>query len=131
MSIFQTATRKKLRFESQKGQLSVEDLWDLPLTSETGKANLDDIAREVNRQLKAIKEESFVTEAVSGNSSMELKLEILKSIIVVKKEEGAAAALARANALKKQEILGLIAKKQGEQLAGSSLEDLQKMAEAL
>jgi hypothetical protein len=38
--LFQKATRAKLRFETPKGLLSVEDLWDLPLTSAINKANL-------------------------------------------------------------------------------------------
>ena len=42
--IFMKATQKKLRFDSTQGLLTVEDLWDLPLTGTNKKANLDDIA---------------------------------------------------------------------------------------
>ena len=59
--MFEQASRLKLRFTTARGSLSVEDLWDLPLTSTTGKPNLDDIAKSLNRELRATSEEtSFV-----------------------------------------------------------------------
>ena len=36
IDIFKQAAKAKLRFPSSKGELRVEDLWDLPLTSKTG-----------------------------------------------------------------------------------------------
>ena len=33
--IFKQATKLKLRFSSVRGDLTVEDLWDLPLTSKS------------------------------------------------------------------------------------------------
>jgi hypothetical protein len=38
MNIFEQATRAKIRFSTPVGMLSVEDLWDLPLTSTQGQA---------------------------------------------------------------------------------------------
>ena len=58
-NLFLQATREKFRFESPKGDLSVEQLWDLPLTSRTG-FDLDTVAKTVNADLKASNEESFV-----------------------------------------------------------------------
>ena len=38
MNIFETAARNKVRFESSKGLVTVEDLFDAPLTSKNGGA---------------------------------------------------------------------------------------------
>ncbi len=129
--MFEKASRLKLHFDSSKGLLSVEDLWDLPLTSNTGKASLDGLAKAVNRQLKDTQEESFVTPASKADEILQLKLEILKHIIQVRLVENETAAQAQSRAAQRQEILGLIKQKEGEALAGTSLEDLKKMAEEL
>ena len=87
MNIFEQATRRAIRFESAKGDLSVEQLWDLPLQSRN-QFDLDTVAKTVNRQLNAVTEESFVS--VRENPAKEthsLKLEIVKHIISVKLQE--------------------------------------------
>ena len=81
--LFENATREKVRFETSRGVISVEDVWDLPLQSKNG-FDLDSIAKDVNRQLKASGEESFVKPTTAGDSVLELKLEIIKHIIKVK-----------------------------------------------
>lgn len=130
--MFEAASRLKFRFESPKGLLSVEDLWDLPLTSNTGKANLDDIAKGIYRQMKTTGDDvSFVTPAQKSDASNEVKLDILKHIIAVRVAERDAAALAAANREKKQQLLALIAQKENDQLAGKSLDELKALAESL
>ena len=126
-ALFMKGTRAKIRFETSKGLLSIEDLWDLPLTSATGKTNLDDIAKEVNRQLKGTQEESFVIKETKGNELLQLKLEIAKIVIAEKMAERDAAVSARADAEWDQKILALMEKKKDENIAGSSMEELQKM----
>ena len=54
MDIFEQASRLKLRFPSPLGTLSTEDLWHLPLTSTTGKANLNDIGKALNYEGAAV-----------------------------------------------------------------------------
>lgn len=129
--MFQKATRMKLRFDSPKGPLTVEDLWDLPLTSATGKANLDEVARGLFRQLRSDDAVSFVEPTQKSNPVAQLKFDIAKHIIDVRVAENKALADARANADRKQTLLGIIAQKENEVLLGSSLDDLKKMAEAL
>ena len=77
--MFEKAVRLKLRFDSPQGLMSAEDLWDLPLTSSRpNKANLNDIAKEVSRELKASGEEDFVNPTSKADETLQLKLEIVK-----------------------------------------------------
>lgn len=127
---FQAASRLKLRFDTPKGQLTVEDLWDLPLTSGAGKANLDDIAKSLHRQTKT-DDVSFVTPPAAKDASIALAFDIVKHIIGVRIAERDAAADAAARAAKKQQLLSLIASKESEALAGKSLDELRAMFESL
>jgi hypothetical protein len=138
MEMFAKASRIKLRFDSSKGQLAVEDLWDLPLTSDAGKVNLDDIARELHKQIKDGEEVSFVKKASSDSQKTaaafavkQLKFNIIKYIIDVRVAENEAAQLARANREQKQKILKFIAEKQDGDLRNKSEADLQAMLAAL
>lgn len=129
--MFEKASRMKLRFDTPKGQLSAEDLWDLPLTSTTGKANLDEIAKTLFRKLKDEGEVSFVNPAKTGDKTVQLQFDIVKHVIEIRIAERDAAELARVNKEKKQLILGIIAQKENEQLATTSLDDLRKMIETM
>jgi hypothetical protein len=88
--MFEQAARLKVRYSTAKGQLTVEDLWDLPLTSTTGKANLNDIAKGLNRELKNADDEDFVNRATSTNTELALKFDIVKHIIAVRLAENEA-----------------------------------------
>ena len=129
--LFQQASRLKLRFNSPKGMLTIEDLWDLPLTSAANKANLDDVARDLHRILKDDSEVSFVTPNKSVNTTSQLAFEVVKQIIAVRVEENAKALVAKANAEKKQQLLALIAQKETEELGGRSLDELRALANSL
>jgi len=110
--MFEKATRQKLRFQTDKGLLSVEDLWDLPLTSQHGRTNLDDIARGLHGQLKNSNDVSFVVKERKSNESVQLAFDIVKHIIDVKLVERDAAQLAATTKEKKQQIMQLIANKE-------------------
>lgn len=126
-NIFEEASRFKLRFATPKGDLTVEDLWSLPLTSNTGKVNIDDITRDVYTRLQATKATvSFVEQTAVDTASQieQLRFDILKHIIEVKKAENSAALAARERAETKARIRELIANKQDEALAGKSIDEL-------
>ena len=64
-NLFLQATREKFRFESSKGDLSVEQLWDLPLTSRTG-FDLDTVAKAVNKFVGALEEHDDVQDVYTN-----------------------------------------------------------------
>ena len=128
--LFEKAARLKLRFPSHKGQLSVEDLWLLPLKKDNA-ASLNTIAVETSKALKDSGEESFVEVKSAKDCVLQLKMDILKYIIKVRLEENLLAKDLVERKAKKQQILGLIADKQNDALAGKSEDELKKMLEDL
>lgn len=130
MNIFENATRLALRFNSPVGALSTEDLWTLPLTASATRPNLDDIARELNRRLKEVEDESFVS-TTRKDAKLQLRFDVVKHIIDVKLSEQDAAKTVAANAARKQQLLDIIEKKQLGALEDKSIEDLRKELEAL
>lgn len=129
--MFEKASRLRLRFSTGKGVLTVEDLWDLPLTSAAGHANLDDIARGLYKKLQEEADISFVNKEKPKLSAEKLQFEIVKHVIEVRLAENEERAKARENSEKKQRILGLIAEKQEEVLKGKSLDELKAMVAEL
>lgn len=129
--MFEKASRMKLRFNTSKGMLSVEDVWELPLTSNSGRVNLDDIAKELFKQLKESDVVSFVTKKTDSNEYTQLAFDIIKHIIDIKLLEREENARIKSNKEKKQQLLALIAQKENEQLGGMSLEELKTMVDQL
>ncbi len=125
--LFMKASRDKLRFASGAGVLTAEDLWDLPLTSARG-ANLDDIAKALNKALKdADGEVSFVKPAVKTTTELQAKFDIVKHVIEVKMAERDARKAAEDKAATKQKIMAKIAEKKDQALDGMSTEELEAM----
>nr|CAK6597571.1 unknown function [Klebsiella phage vB_Ko_K5lambda5] len=121
--MFDKATRLKLRFSSAKGDLSVEQVWDLGLTA------LNEMAKGLSRELKAatIDDEDFIGNNTSVDSQLQLRFDIVKSIISTKLKERDDSLSAAEKREHNQAILELIKKKQQEELAGKSVEELQAL----
>lgn len=125
VNIFELATRMQLRFATDKGDINVEQVWGLPLSSTVGKLNLDDLARGLYQSLSA-QTMSFVgaTAVSKENEVNTLRLEIVKHVIAVRMAENQAKLLQAAKAERKQKIMELIARKQDAALEGKSLDEL-------
>ena len=130
MNIFEQATRQAFRFESPKGFLTVEDLWNLPLTNNTGRANLDDIAKALQKRLKDT-EVSFVADPTPVNKVYQAQFDVVIHIINVKISEARAVEQCRLAREKQQKIMTIIEQKKDEALSSASLEDLEAMLNSL
>lgn len=130
MDMFEKASRRKLRFETQNGLMTVEDLWDLPLTSKT-KANLDSLACAVYKRIEQSEKMSFVTEAKPADSDAILALDILKRVIAVRQNEAAEASQRRELGRQKEKIMEIIERKEDQKLESASVEELRSMVRSL
>jgi len=123
--MYKQAAILKLRFETPKGLLSAEQLFDLSMT------DLSTSIKKVNALLK--KEQStddelaFLEGVDVAETQNSLRFKILKDVYLTKKEARDAAALDYEKKQKKQRIAELIAKKKDEELENKSIEELEKM----
>jgi len=131
-NLFEIASRAKLRFETTKGLISVEELWDIPLQ---GKAvSLNELAKAYKKRVAAGQEEDFVamSSRTSGNSNAVVELdqiafELILHVIDVRVKESRAAEEAVAEEQRKSKIREIIAKKKDSALENMSVEELEKL----
>ena len=126
MNLFKEALAQKLRFKTIRGNISTEELWDIPLTSKNG-FSLNDIAKDIYLELKQEVEIDFVGGTTSENSEGNLKLEILKEIIKDKKELIERQEQEASSKTHNQFIDSLIAEKQNESMKAMSIEELKAL----
>lgn len=130
-NIFEYATRNKLRFTSIRGELTIEQLWDVPLRSRDD-FNLNMIAKTTSKAFKEISEESFVeTKKTPEHTRREMALEAVKYVIDVKLTEEKAAETRAEKKKEKEKLLQILAEKQDGKLSELSEKELQKRIAAL
>ena len=131
--MFEEASRLKFRFDTPQGLLSVEDLWELPLTSprSTARANLDDIARGLHHALRHDDNVSFVNVANKSDPTIQMKFDLVKHIIDVRLTANAAEAKRHEDAEKKQRLLSILKDREDESFKSMSVDELRKAIEAL
>lgn len=119
---FKKASKKKLRFVTNVGTLSIEQLWDLDL------AHLDTLAVSLETAYKESNTKSFLN-ASKGTKDKDLKLrfDIVLEVLTDKVKASETAAKALATKERNQKILGLIADKKDGELAGKSIDELEAM----
>ena len=125
-NLFQIATRRKMRFTSIRGLMSAEDLWEIPLRSKDG-FNLNEIAKEANRKVKAADEESFVdVDSTPESRVVEMALAVVMQVIEVMLDEEKTQKKAAENAKERQKLLRILAEKKVGALSDLSVAELEK-----
>ena len=126
MNIFEQASRQKLRFQSSKGELTSEQLWDLPLQSKT-QFDLDTVAKTVSRDLKGVTEESFVSTAANpANARLTLALEVVKHVIAVKIAENEASRKRADREDERKKLLAALANKEESALNAMTADEIRQ-----
>lgn len=123
-NLFIMATQQKFRFP-YKGQITVEDLWDLNVRE------LDTVYKALNAQARQNNEESLLAAKSKEDSILEAKIEIVKFIVAAKLNEAEVQRIKAEQKEKKRRIAEILADKQDEELRGKSTEELTAMLKAM
>jgi len=129
-NIFETAARKKLRFTSNQGELTTEQIWELAVTS------VDSLAQGVAAELEAVSKKSFIPKPMTAaqitkKEALELRLEILKHVITTKLAEEEARKAETTRNSRRQKILEALSDKEDDEYKTKSKEELLKELETL
>lgn len=129
VNVFEWATKNRVRFDSGRGAiLSVEDLWQLPLKAKTANSvSLDEVAKFIHRQIKENDELSFVDEKSTTDRTNELKFDLVKHIISVRKEEQKKAEQRKENKQRNELIQRILVEKEVSEFHEKSAEELRKI----
>lgn len=122
--IFEIALKRKFRYDTSKGAITTEQLFDLPL-ADSNKPCLDTVARTIYTELRDISEGSFVDAAPNPRKDeLTLKLEVVKHVIEAQKAEVAARRKAAERETERRKILSAIHSKKEEELSKATMDDL-------
>jgi hypothetical protein len=124
MNIFEKAAKEKYRFDSCRGTLSVENLYDMRLQSRDG-FDLDTIAKQLNAQLREAEQESFVSDPSPISDELKHKFEIVIHIINVKKQENEKQKFIAAQRSEIEKLGGILSAKQDEELRSQSAAEIE------
>lgn len=122
--MYKEGIRAKLRFETLRGVLSIEQLWDLPQTQ------LAKIVRNLKEKLKSESDDelAFLDDTAKQVDKIDqLKFNIVKDIYITKKREAEELRDIANTKEHNAKIIELIKKKQDEELQGRSVEELEKL----
>lgn len=123
-NLFEMATRNKLRFPSTKGELSVEDLWDL------SDKYLDVVYKNLKDQEVKSSEESLLDDA-NVDPNLTAAIGIVRYIFTTKRNEKLAENERINKKLTQQKYIDALSKKQDEAIEKMSEAELRAMIDSL
>ena len=117
--MYKKALKSKLRFNTIKGKLTTEDLFDLNLT------DLNNIAIALDKKLSETPRKSFISDIAPDTQEDELRFNIVKDVITTKLAERDANQNAKAKAAEKAQLLEILHRKKNQALENLSVEELE------
>ena len=120
--LFEKLAKNKIRFKTERGALSAEDLFDLPL--EIGPVNLNDIAKQLDEEIRS-QQKSFVNNS-KPDEFTKLAFDAVLRVIEIRLEEIKQDEADRLRALKKKKILSALEQRELDELASKSTKELKK-----
>ena len=121
MDNFKLASQQKLRFQTNKGLLSTEQLWDLSLN------DLDSLAVTLDEEYGKSGQKSFLVKSSLKDKTTKLRFDIVLDVLNTKNEEQQAASEAREIREHNKKIVALIAEQEEEGLKKKSKKELEAM----
>lgn len=122
--MFIKALRNKFRFPF-KGQITVEDLWDLSLDE------LNVVYKTLMKEVRLRDEDSLPVIAAAKKTDVDTKIDIVKYIAEVKQQEDNDRKLAVARKVERDKLMAALAAKQDEALKNMSAEEIQAKLDAM
>lgn len=119
--MFKEASKQKLRFVTAKGNLTVEQLWDLSI------ADLDTLAVSLEDAYNKSKGRSFVTAKTTKDKTIKLQFDVALEVLNTKVEEQQTLTEAKEIKEHNRKILELISRKKDGELEGKSIKQLEAM----
>lgn len=123
-NLFEMATRNKMRFPSTKGELSVEDLWDL------SDKDLDVVYKNLKDQEVKSSEESLLDDA-NVDPKLTAAICIVRYIFTTKRNEKLAEKERINKKLTQKKYIDALSKKQDEAIEKMSEAELRAMIDSL
>ena len=133
-NLYKQAAVEQWRFNSIKGQITVEDLWAIPLDDSETKISgfsLDSVAVALDEEIQKEGKKSFTKTVTTESKELANKFELVKSIIADRLEIKKNASEAATKAVKIKQLEALIADKKQEEIKNLSIEDLEANLKAL
>lgn len=128
IGMYQYIAEKKIRFQSSRGPLSLENLYDLQLTNPTG-VSLDQVAMTIQDEIDDLQagNKSFVETDNKNNAALKLaqmKLEIVVDLIEKRKAEREAFRDSVAKQQQRRQLQDLLAQKELEARSNMTIDQI-------
>jgi len=121
MENYKKASQLKLRFQTSRGSLTTEQLWELPLTE------LDTLAVSLEEAHKNSKGKSFLEKRTTKDSTIKLQFDIVLDVLQTKLEESEILREAKEIKEHNQKILVKISEAKDKELNGKTVKELEAM----